>query len=111
MTWSRWRFSSAEAKAPGDPWRAELPAQRLWIRAWRTGDRLRVRRGEAVVERKVKYFLSDAHVSGHIRSRWPVVLAGDEIVWIPGIRRSDAATARSGGPVVTYVCDYLDRRS
>jgi len=59
----------------------------------------------------VKYFLSDAGISGHIRARWPVVLAGDEIVWIPGVRRSDAATVRPGRPVVTYVCDYLDRRS
>jgi hypothetical protein len=34
-------------------------------------------------------------VTGHERAAWPVVLAGDQIVWIPGVRRGDAATARS----------------
>ena len=112
MTWDRWAFSHGKARAPSDPWQAELCLDHsLWVRAWQPGDKLTIRRGDRLVTRKVKYFLSDAGISGHIRARWPVVLAGDEIVWIPGVRRSDAATARSGRPVVTYVCDYLDRRS
>jgi tRNA(Ile)-lysidine synthase len=98
-------------EADADCWQATLPRDaELQIRAWRPGDRLSIRRGNQLARRKVKYFLSDARISGHLRASWPVVLAGDEIVWIPGVRRSDAAAARSGGPVVTYVCDYLDRR-
>ena len=118
MTWGDWRFTTApeEIRRKDGPdtggWRATLPRDvELQIRAWRAGDRLCIRRGNQLARRKVKYFLSDARISGHIRAGWPVVLAGDEIVWIPGVRRSDAAAARSGGPVVTYVCDYLDRRS
>ena len=122
MTWGDWRFTTADPSPNGtgpqaqnepnsDRWRAALPRDAdLQIRPWRPGDRMCVRRGNQLARRKVKYFLSDARISGHIRASWPVVLAGDEIVWIPGVRRSDAATARSGGPVVTYVCDYLDRR-
>jgi len=112
MTWGRWRFMTTAPDEPAaDRWRATLPRDaELRIRAWRPGDRLCVRQGNQLSRRKVKYFLSDARISGHIRAGWPVVLAGDEIVWIPGVRRSDAAAARSGGPVVTYVCDYLDRR-
>ena len=114
MTWGVWRFTTAEsAQANGgsDRWRAALPRDaELQIRRWRPGDRMCVRRRNQLARRKVKYFLSDARISGHIRASWPVVLAGDEILWIPGVRRSDAAAARSGGPVVTYVCDYLDRR-
>jgi tRNA(Ile)-lysidine synthase len=111
MTWSAWRFAVAELVADRDPWQIALPKTlRLTIRGWRAGDRIVVRHGERFVSRKVKYFLSDSRISGHIRGLWPVVVAGDEIVWIPGVRRSDAATVRSGGPVVTYVCDYLDRR-
>jgi tRNA(Ile)-lysidine synthase len=110
MTWDRWHFASTNDE-PDSVWRIALPARlSLTIRSWRAGDRLSIRQGNRAVTRKVKYFLSDARISGHIRARWPVVLAGDEIVWIPGVRRSDAAAARSGGPVVTYVCDYLDRR-
>ena len=110
VRWGRWRFSTIEEPAGADPWRAELAGNDLGIRAWHPGDRMTVRHADQLVGRKVKYFLSDAKISGHIRPRWPVVLAGDEIVWIPGVRRSDAGTARSGRPVVTYVCDYLDRR-
>lgn len=126
MTWGAWRFTSAAESSAStgaremqpndgpeaDRWRVTLPRDaELQIRAWRPGDRLWIRRGNQLARRKVKYFLSDARISGHIRAGWPVVLAGEEIVWIPGVRRSDAAAARSGGPVVTYVCDYLDRRS
>lgn len=112
MTWDRWVFARVEPTSSRDAWRVTLPiADSLSIRAWRPGDKLTIRQGQRLVARKVKYFLSDAGISGHIRGRWPVVLAGNEIVWIPGVRRSDAATVRSGGPVVTYACDYLDRRS
>jgi tRNA(Ile)-lysidine synthetase-like protein len=52
-------------------------------------------RVEANGGRKVKRLLNDAGVTGHERSGWPVVLSGDRIVWIPGVRRSDAATAQS----------------
>ncbi|HEY7235357.1 MAG TPA: tRNA lysidine(34) synthetase TilS [Gemmatimonadaceae bacterium] len=112
MTWDRWTFASTTTTPVADPWRAVLPRDdSLQVRAWRPGDRLTIRRGDHLITRKVKYFLSDAGISGHIRARWPVVLAGNEVVWIPGVRRSDAAAARSGGPLVTYACDYLDRRS
>jgi tRNA(Ile)-lysidine synthase len=112
MTWERWAFSKISQRKTKDAWRATLSRElSLGIRAWRPGDKLTIRLGDRLISRKVKYFLSDAGISGHIRARWPVVVAGDEIVWIPGVRRSDAATARSGRPVVTYVCDYLDRRS
>lgn len=112
MIWDRWAFAQVEPTSTRDAWLLTLPSgSPLSVRAWKAGDRLTIRQGERLVARKVKYFLSDAGISGHIRARWPVVLAGNEIVWIPGVRRSDAATVRSGGPVVTYACDYLDRRS
>jgi tRNA(Ile)-lysidine synthetase-like protein len=112
MTWGRWVFASIGAAPAADPWRISVPAGlALWVRAWNPGDRLVIRHGDHLIARKVKYFLSDAGISGHIRARWPVVVAGNEIVWIPGVRRSDAAAARPGRPVVTYACDYLDRRS
>jgi tRNA(Ile)-lysidine synthase len=113
-SWDHWSFSISKSEGErelGNPWVATLPASNcLVVRAWRPGDRLTVRLGEKLVARKVKYFLSDAGISGHIRGRWPVIVAGEEVVWIPGVRRSDAAPDRSGRPVVTYVCDYIDRR-
>jgi hypothetical protein len=53
--------------------------------------------------------LADAKVSGPSRVGWPVVLVDDDIVWIPGIRRSAAAPERSGRPVVRYTCERFER--
>jgi tRNA(Ile)-lysidine synthase len=87
-----------------DPWVADLPAdRRLSVRAWRPADRMRPRVGGPA--RRVKRFFGDAQIPGPSRAGWPVVLADDEIVWIPGVRRSDAASERSGRPVVQYACE------
>jgi len=88
-------------------WSAQLPAQKtLTVRAWHPGDRMVPVGGS---ERRVKGLLRDAGVDAASRSVWPVVLADDEIVWVPGVRRSSAASARSGRPVVTYHCERIDR--
>jgi len=107
--WLGWTFvgdgrhGAATAGPPraSDAWVAVLPANApLRVRAWAAGDRMRLG-GDA---RRVKRFLSDARVTGARRQGWPVVLAGDEIVWIPGVRRSNAAAVRPGRPGVFYRC-------
>ena len=88
-------------------WSAKLPsASSLTVRAWQHGDRMIPAGGDA---RRVKGLLRDAGVDAASRGSWPVVLADDEIVWVPGVRRSAAASARSGRPVVTYHCERIDR--
>ena len=107
-----WTFR-AEASAvltssPRDSWSAWLPTDApLYVRLWRAGDAMTVgRRGS---RRKVKQLLSAAGVTGHERAGWPVVVSGDDIVWIPGVRRNEAAAARSGGPGLAFVCEYHNR--
>lgn len=88
-----------------DPWRAWLPADTpLHVRAWRDGDRM-TPAGQRL--RRVKRFLSDARVLAADRAGWPVVVAEDEIVWIPGVRRARAAAVRSGRPRVCIVCERV----
>jgi tRNA(Ile)-lysidine synthase len=110
-TWGRWTFSPGREPsvsawaAERAGWDARLPVDgSLRVREWRPGDRLMSASGGT--GRKVKRLLNDAGVTGHERSGWPVVLWGDRIVWVPGIRRSDAATMRSGGnrPLLTFSC-------
>ena len=62
----------------------------------------------AQAARRVKRFFADQRVPARERHGWPVVLAGDDIVWIPGVRRSDAATDRPGRPGVHFVCERID---
>ena len=88
-------------------WSADLPADcQLTVRVWRPGDRMRV--GAPGPARRVKRFFSDARIPSPMRMGWPVVLADDEIVWIPGVRRVRVAPERSGRPVVRYTCEWFD---
>ncbi|MDE3127042.1 MAG: tRNA lysidine(34) synthetase TilS [Gemmatimonadota bacterium] len=101
-----WRFAPGVDR-PGDPWTAVLAADATTIvRTWRAGDRMQA--AGSARARRVKRFLSDARVSAADRARWPVVVADGEVVWIPGVRRGRAATARPGRPEVTYTCDFDD---
>jgi tRNA(Ile)-lysidine synthase len=102
-----WRFRRVRRTLASDAWTADLPAEsRLTVRAWRAGDRMRATGTSAA--RRVKRFFSDAGIVGPDRIGWPVVLADGEIIWIPGVRRSDAATDRSGRPVLRYRCERND---
>jgi tRNA(Ile)-lysidine synthase len=102
-----WRFRRVRAARGSDLWTAELPTGcRLTVRPWRAGDRMQAAGASAA--RRVKRFFGDAGITGPDREGWPVVLADGEIVWIPGVRRSDAATDRSGRPVLRYRCERND---
>jgi tRNA(Ile)-lysidine synthase len=116
LEWGGFRFRAAasgasDAASEGngrDTWVATLPvASRLTVRSWAAGDRLAPAAGQQ--RRRVKRYLTEAGVRGLDRRAWPVVVAGDDVVWIPGVRRSDAATERSGRPVRSYVCERIDR--
>ena len=108
LRWREWSFRPSTEPPRNDAMSAVLPASgTLSVRAWRAGDAMRVRSGAP--PRKVKLLLSRAGITGHERMGWPVVLLDDEIVWIPGVRRGDAATARSGRPGLVFVCEYHRR--
>jgi tRNA(Ile)-lysidine synthase len=53
----------------------------LTLRPRRPGDRCRT----AVGTRRVADLLVDAKVPRPVRSRWPLVVAGDRVVWVPGV--------------------------
>ena len=103
-----WRFRPVRELVAGD-WTADLPGDRaLEVRAWRAGDRIRVAPGRPA--RRVARYFADLGIGGMDRAGWPVVLAAGEIVWIPGVRRSDAAPVRSGRPL-RYLCERDNSRS
>ena len=107
LRWGRWSFvRDGRGVRPG-PWQAELPSGRpLVVRAWQPGDRMIGRSGAA---RRVKRFFSDAGIIGPNRAGWPVVLAGEEIVWIPGVGRCTTAADSSGTPGLVYSCELNHR--
>ena len=66
---------------------ADRVAGALTVRAWRPGDRFRPL-GMAH-EKKLQDVFSDAKVPRATRRRLPIVLAGDRIVWVVGVRIAD----------------------
>ncbi len=103
-----WRFRPG-ANRPDDPWTAVLPREAdSVVRPWRAGDRMTAAGAQS--PRRVKRFLSEARITGPDRARWPVVVSNGVVVWIPGVRRSEAATARPGRSEVPYECEFDARR-
>lgn len=105
-----WRFVRTTASGTkGGDWEAELPLNLpLHVRGWRAGDRIIPAGERGGGARRVKRLLRESGVEAGIRTGWPVVLSGDEIVWVPGVRRGLAATVRSGRPVAVYRCERID---
>ena len=107
-TWGGWRFSPLAGARVDTPWGAMLPRNRsVTVRAWRAGDVMVA--GAKSRPRKVKALLSRAGITGHDRINWPVVVAGEEILWIPGVRRSEIAADSAGQAGLSFVCEYLNR--
>jgi tRNA(Ile)-lysidine synthase len=62
--------------------RADLLPGQLIVRNWRAGDRFWPAHTKA--PKKVKELLQGQHVEQPERRLWPVVVSGDEIVWMRG---------------------------
>lgn len=108
VRWGDWSFRPSSKPVRHAAMSAWLPGQgSLSVRAWRPGDSMAGRTGGR--RRKVKELLSRAGITGHERKDWPVVLADDEIVWIPGVRLADAANAQSGPSGLLFVCEHHRR--
>ena len=93
------------AAGASNPWRIYIPksAQPV-VRQWYPGDRLAtdLKGGR----RRVKRFFADAGVIGPLRAGWPVVLCDDDVVWIPGIKTSQAAIPHEAR-MVRYICEKI----
>ena len=67
-----------------NPHSVRLPANAgLLVRNWRAGDRFRAARHNS--EKRVKELLYPLHLSEEEKRLWPVVVAGDRIVWVRSI--------------------------
>lgn len=65
---------------------SSLLTKPLYVRSRKSGDRM-VPFG-SVNAKKLKELLIDAKIPREWRDRLPLILAGDDIVWVPGVKRS-----------------------
>ncbi len=73
-------------------------AARLSVRAWRDGDR--VRPAALGGTKKLQDIFVDAKVPASERRRWPVICAGRDILWVPGLVLAEGAGAPAGEPAI-----------
>ena len=71
---------------------ASLVSNSLRVRNWRAGDRFWPVHTKA--PKKIKELLQEQHVTGAERRVWPVVMNGDDIVWVRGLPAAERFRAR-----------------
>jgi tRNA(Ile)-lysidine synthase len=96
--WGRWRIRWRREVAPQ---RQESSALTAWfsgdgltVRGWAPGERMRplARTGR----RRVVRCFQEARVPRSQRPEWPILARQDDVVWIPGVCRSDALLPAPG---------------
>ena len=93
-----WRPDTAPERLEREAWTTWIAPEALTVRAPNPGDRLVPLRGTG--HREVTRLLMEARVARGERGAWPVLVSGDEPVWLPGICRSDAALPAPGHAAV-----------
>jgi tRNA(Ile)-lysidine synthetase-like protein len=96
--WGPWRIRWTRQDAPTSHPRSGLTAwfaaESLLVRGWEAGQKVRPLAGTG--RRLVVRCFQDARVPRSRRATWPVVVGGEEVVWVPGVCRSDALVPSSG---------------
>ncbi|MGH9495696.1 MAG: tRNA lysidine(34) synthetase TilS, partial [Candidatus Sulfotelmatobacter sp.] len=73
----------------------------LRVRNWRAGDRFRPSHTKS--PRKIKELLQELHVPQAERRLWPVVLSGEEIIWLRGFAVAAQFRAKPGSNAIAIV--------
>jgi tRNA(Ile)-lysidine synthase len=85
--------SSTESYNPDQLLDPALLEKELIVRNWRAGDRFWPAHTKA--PKKIKELLQQKHITGSERKLWPVVVSGDDIVWVRGFAASPKFKARA----------------
>ena len=88
---------------------ADSLAGSLWLRNWRAGDRFWPAHTKS--PKKIKELLQKHHVAQSERSVWPVVVSGDQIVWVRGFATHAKYGARPGLDAVLITEEPLAERA
>lgn len=106
--WGRWRFQWEPAPVPDQQTRIGTSAWfdfgALTVRGWAPGERLRPL--GATGRRLVVRCFQEMRVPRTRRGSWPVVVHNGEIVWIPGVCRSDALLPARGTEALRVDAEY-----
>lgn len=106
--WGAWRLAWRLETAPERQQRVGLTAwfkpDALIVRSWRAGERVRPLAGNG--RRLVVRCFQEARVPRSRRAGWPVVAGVAQVVWIPGVCRSDALLPPAGSEALRVDAEY-----
>jgi tRNA(Ile)-lysidine synthase len=106
--WGRWTFRWQITAAPDRQDRAGLTAwftpDALTVRPWTTGEKVRPLGGNG--RRLVVRCLQEVRVPRSRRASWPVLSEKEQVVWIPGVCRSDARVPAGGTEALRIDAEY-----
>jgi tRNA(Ile)-lysidine synthase len=106
--WGRWTFRWQPAVAPDEQSRGGLSAwfifDSMTVRAWAPGEKMKPlgARGRRLIVR----CFQEVRVPRGRRGSWPVLTQNGEIIWIPGVCRSDALLPAQGTEALRVDAEY-----
>lgn len=101
VSWSAFR---SHINRTATTWGAAIDhAERCAVRRWKPGDR--VQASGTAFPRRIKRYFNELGIPASERGSWPVVVANDEVVWVPGVCQSAAAIERSAPSLTYMVCE------
>jgi tRNA(Ile)-lysidine synthetase-like protein len=107
-SWGSWHFRWTPDLAPERQDRTGLTAwfssESLLVRSWCAGEKLKPLGGSG--RRLVVRCFQDMRVPRSRREYWPVVTQQQEIIWIPGVCRSDVQIPSRGSEAVRVDAEY-----
>lgn len=106
--WGRWSFRWEPAVAPAEQARTGQTAwfrfDALRVRAWSPGEKVKPLGGTG--RRLIVRCFQEGKVPRGRRETWPVLARHDEVIWIPGVCRSDALLPEGGTEALRVDAEY-----
>lgn len=107
-SWGRWNFRWSRATVPEQQDREGMTAwftfEPLTVRAWSPGEKLKPLGGSG--RRLVVRCFQEVRVPRSRRWSWPVLAQHQEILWIPGVCRSDVQLPSRGTEALRVDAEY-----
>lgn len=107
-SWGRWSFRWAGATVPDQQERTGMTAwftfDPLTVRPWSPGEKLKPLGGTG--RRLLVRCFQEVRVPRSRRVSWPVLARNQEIIWIPGVCRSDALLPARGTEALRVDAEY-----
>ena len=95
------QISNFEHTSGGEIFDGQVLPKVLTIRAMQPGDVMQPFGGEH--HRKVADIFRDHHITPEERQSWPMVCAGENIIWIPGVCRAEFARVTENTPEMVFL--------